>query len=342
MGIIKESIATESMSGAVRCAFFFIAAFITAGVLESYQVLNVKSIAVETVMFTFVMVVGDISNPRSRAYKFDDAGLARVALFIMLAVLPAFANHLIQERDSSRLFHCLLQGYQGQPTYDFGKNLVIVLMVGGSVFSWHTALKLRKYEIVTDKEYSGISALISSAIAVSMLTIYLFLNHLHDEVVSCYDVNSVRWFLFSALGYLFIYVVFVATLARHVSVYFLIPLIQKIETPSGRATIASKSLFLNVFLLLTSALAIYYWDDLQARPILLLLFGLFLCYIISMVVRAFFRWKNYYPHMVLILIATLLATGAGYLVGVYLMSRSGEELIEIQLDEETIEYLKQQ
>lgn len=343
MDLSEGSTETESrMPAVVRCAFFFLAAFLLAGELESYQVLNIGPIVVETVMFMFVMVIGDLSNPNSIDYELDRAGWAKVALFILLSVLPAFANHLVQERDSSRVFSCLLQNYHDPSLKDIGRTLVGVLVSVGIVCVLHTAMTLRRFEIRTDEDYSGLSVLISSTIAVVMLSVYLFLNHVNDEIVSCSDVNSVRLLLFSALGYLVVYLAAVVVFTRHVSVYILIPVIRKMEAPASGTAIASKCFFLIFVFLMASVLAIYYWGYLLANPLLLLLYALFGWYIISVIVRALIHLKRYWVHILLVLTVMLFAVGVGYMVGVSLIGRSDDELKEIQLDEKTIEYLKRQ
>ncbi len=352
MVVQKEPYSSSDRTlGALRCVVFFLLSCLLIGWLESYEILNIKSVAVETFIFIIVMIIGDISNNVSddQAHELECTGWARVALFVMLSVLPAFANHLINNNESSHIFSCIFQIHQGESGDEIGNIIFFALALVGVVCAYGTARKLSKIkrdkksgQSTGDASYSGISALVSSLVAIVMLSVYLLMNHLNSNTVNCSKSLHTTEALIACLFIIFLYVITVMAFTRHFSVYVLIPIIDRLpNTPSNSVVAAYNQLLLLIVFLLVLGFAFHYWDSLAVNPILIIIFGLFVCIVFLKLLSFSTHLKRRYPQILLVLIATIFALSVTYLAMVYLHSRSNDDLNEIQLSPENIEYLEQ-
>ncbi len=353
-GIPRISLLGGSIGG--LCALFLLGVCLI-WLLDDIKILNAYTILVETLVFVFLMIFGDISNnaPDNWKKRLDCAGWAKVALFIIVSVIPAYVQHLvtniqqllnIEGEDTPLVFSCLLRLYTVDVKYS-GDLLVFVLFLVGMLCAALTAHKLKVFTIsntgIRERGFSGAWAFVVSIIAGVMCAVYFFLNHLiENKVADCSNVyQRPEKFLICFLVVL-LYLGAVMLCTRIYSVRVLIPFLEKGQTAGHDETksIYNQLLLLIVFILV-SILAIYYWDSLSEKPILLVLFGLFVCFVILRLLSAVIHWKNYYPHILLVLIAAICALAVTYLAMVYLHNRSSDDLKEIPLSPETIEYLDQ-
>lgn len=342
---------TDRVSGALRCVVFFLLSCLLIGWLESYEILNIKSVAVETVVFIFVMIIGDISNNVSddQTYELDCTGWARVALFIMLSVLPAFWNYLVNNYESSDIFSCIFRVYKNESGYDVGKVIVVTLALVGVGCAYGTAHKLRQIKSgqqlgqgVGDGGFPGFSALMSSLVAVVMLSVYLVMSHLNGNTVNCSKSLNAPEALVACLFIVILYVSAVMTFTRHFSVYILIPGIDKVSNTAPNSIVSAyNQLLLLIVFILVLVFSFHYWDSLTVNPILLILFGLFVCIVSLKLLSALMHWRRHCSKILLLLITVIFALTVTYLAMVYLHKRSNYNLKEIPLSPETIEYLDQ-
>lgn len=319
-----EATKNENISGILNCVIFFVLAYLLVRWSEGYEVIDHRSILLDSLVFLVVMIVGDIANEVSHKNILTDdgAGWARVALFLKLSVLPPLVEHLFDGDDSSRIYSCIIRSLDFYPSDVLGNRLVLLLVAIGLLSTLATAFTQRAYKLNNTSEYSSISAFVSSFVssfvAVLLLSVYLFVNHLNDNLPKCdgpsLDVRGML-FGFSALG---LYVAGMMVSARHFTVYIFNPVLNRASSGGLRAF--SHLIYFFVFILLLE-IAIFYWDlpiDINYPLIvcmLLLIYAVFK--LVSMLIHG---WK-YYPYVLLVLLLSVLAMGVGYLTGVYLQER---------------------
>lgn len=332
-------------SGISLCAFYLIAT-LPIWMVGNHELFDLDAIRIELAAFILVMAIGEFSSSGSakKDHQLDSEGGAKVALFVILAVLPEYMDYVIRGSDESSEREVSTQALTCIFKID-GYLLVSVLLFIGLTCAIHTARVLHLFDLGGRKlEKSSIPSLgaASTVVAILMLSIYLFLKHISEQQFeNCsnqyYSRAVLQGFLVMLLG-----VICAMFTARAYSVYVIIPFFinrQREEFSTARS--AYQLLLLLIAVLLIFIGVVHYWDKILASPIFLILFGLFVCFAVVKLISVLPLWKKYYPHVLLVLITIIVAAAITYFAMAFMQNKSNEILEVTPLDDVTIEYLDQ-
>lgn len=338
-------------SGATLIAYYGLATSPT-WLVKNPTLLDLKSIKIELLAFIVVMAIGEISNSGSaqNTPEFERVGALKVALFVILAVLPEYMQYVMggeaifYKRETDALVLNCIFNINISSSYFNSYSIVYVMLIAGLLCALCTAHKL--YFI--DKDASSresplilILAITSSVIALLMLAIYLFLKYLDKEqTIDCSNPSYSGVILMQCFSLVLLAAGLAMWIARAGSVYFYIPLFIDRESPEPRALkTAYNQIILIIICIFASILAYYYREKLLDNTFLLLIFAALACLAIAILANGFYRLKNYYPHAVLMLLGIVVVAVITFLAADSYSKRHNEKLKLIPLDEETIEYL---
>jgi len=243
--------------------------------LNKPTLLDFKSIRIELLAFILVMALGEISNGSNEKEKpqFDSRGALKVALFVILAVLPEYMQNVMNGKAS---FYELVTGavalscmfkLDAENLFFDGYHIVSAMLFAGCGCAFITAHLL--YSLSSkDKNVRGsdgpvvlILAVTSSVIALFMLSVYLFVKYIDKEqAINCSSLSYHRYVLIQCFFLLLLATSLAMWIARATAVYVYIPIfIRRESTKPRESKTANNHIVLLIVYILGLISACYYW-----------------------------------------------------------------------------------
>jgi hypothetical protein len=322
--------------------------------LNNPTLLDFKSIHIELFAFILVMALGEISNGGNAKGKprFDREGALKVALFVMLAVLPEYMQYVMNGKASfyklgtgALALSCMFK-LDAENIYFDGYHIVLAMLFAGCGFAFVTAHQLY-FLSSKDNNVRGsdgpvvlILAVTSSVIALFMLSVYLFVKYLDQEqAINCSSLSYHRYVLIQCFLLLLLATSLAMWTARATAVYVYIPIFIRREsiTPRESKTANNQIVLLLVYIVALIS-AYYYREKILDTRVFLAIFLVFASLGLVVLVRGFSRLRNFGRHTILLLLGIIVGAVVTFLAVDNYAKRHNVKM-KLLFGQETNEYL---
>jgi hypothetical protein len=339
---------------AVTLVAYYAMATSSSWLLNNSTLLNFKSIRIQLLAFILVMALGEISNGSNKKEKpqFDSSGALKVALFVILAVLPEYMQYVMNGKagfyklgTGAVALSCMFN-LDAEYLFIDGYHIVFATLFIGCGFAFLIAHLL--YALSSkDKNARGsdgpvvlILAVTGSMIALFMLSVYLFVKYLEiEQAINCSSLSYHRYVLIQCFLLLLLATSLAMWTARATAVYVYIPIFIRRESTTPRdSKTANNQIVLLIVYIVALVSAYYYREKILDTRVFLAIFLVFASLGLVVLVRGFSRLRNFGRHTILLLLGIIVGAVVTFLAVDNYAKRHNVKM-KLLFGQETNEYL---